>query len=63
MDHSFIHALLNQGHTAYLDEIHEQLLARHSIIVSMPTLTHTLCHLHLTHKDVSGKVLERNDCD
>ena len=26
MDHSFIHALLNQGQTAYLDEIHEQLL-------------------------------------
>jgi hypothetical protein len=62
-DHSFICALLNHQHTAYLDEIQEQLLARCSIMVSIPTLTRTLCRLHFTHKDVSGKALERNDCD
>ena len=62
-DHSFICALLNQQHTAYLDEIQEQLLARRGIMVSIPTLTRTLRRLHFTHKDVSGKALERNDRD
>ena len=53
--------LLNQKHIVYLDEIQEQLLSCHSVKVSIPTLTHTLCQLHFTHKVVLGKALECND--
>ena len=62
MDLAFIQVLLNQKHTVYLDKIQEQLLSCHSVKVSIPTLTHTLCQLHFTHKDVLGKTLEHNDC-
>lgn len=60
-DHNFILALLDQQHTVYLDEIQEQLLSRRGVKVSIPTLTRTLCRLHFSHKQVSGKALERND--
>jgi transposase len=60
-DLAFIRMLLNQQHTVYLDEIQDQLLSRRSVKVSIPTLTRTLRRLHFTHKDVSGKALERND--
>ena len=52
---------LDQQHTVYLDEIQEQLLSRHGVKVSIPTLTRTLHRLHFSHKQVSGKALERND--
>ena len=58
---AFIQVLLNQKHTMYLDEIQEQLLSCHSVKVSIPTLTCTLCWLHSTHKNISGKALECND--
>ena len=45
----------------YLDEVQEQLLSCCSVKVSIPTLTCTLCWLHSTHKDISGKALECND--
>jgi transposase len=60
-DLSFIRMLLNQQHTIYLDEIQEQLYSRRAVKVSIPTLTRTLRRLHFTHKDVSGKALERDD--
>ena len=44
-----------------MDEIQEELLLRRGVNVSIPTLTRTLRCLHFTHKDVSGKALERND--
>src|SRR5882762_5951988 len=37
-DLSFIHALLDQQHTVYLDEIQEQLLSCHGVKVSISTL-------------------------
>ena len=52
---------MSQHHTIYLDEIQEELLTRHGVRVSIPTLTRTLRRLHLTNKDVSGRALERND--
>src|SRR5882762_7845199 len=60
-DLSFICMLLDNQHTIYLDEIQEQLLLRRGVKVSLPTLTRTLRQLHFTHKDISGKALERND--
>jgi transposase len=60
-DHTFIRALLNNQHTAYLDEIQEQLLLRRGVKVSLATITRTLRRLHFTHKDVPGRALERND--
>ena len=62
-DHSFIHALLNQNHTIYLDEIQEQLLSCHGVKASITTLYRTLQWLHFTHKDVSSKELECNEWD
>ncbi|KIM72032.1 hypothetical protein PILCRDRAFT_82240, partial [Piloderma croceum F 1598] len=62
-DISFIHALLNQQHTVYLDEIQEQLLSCCGIKVSIPTLMQTPHHIHFTNKDVSGKALKHNDRD
>ena len=38
-DISFVCALLNQQHTIYLDEIHEQLFSLCGVKVSIPTLT------------------------
>ncbi|KIM73480.1 hypothetical protein PILCRDRAFT_93049 [Piloderma croceum F 1598] len=61
VDQIFILTLLNKQHTVYLDEIQEELLLCCGVNVSIPTLTHTLRHLHFTHKDVSGKALEHND--
>ena len=63
IDLSFIHALLNQQHTVYLDEIQEQLLLCRSVKVSISTLMCTLHWLHFTNEDVSGKALEHNDHD
>ena len=48
VDLAFIHMLLNQKHTMYLDKIQEQLLSHHSMKVSIPTLTCTLRRLHFT---------------
>jgi len=62
-DLSFIHALLDQQHTVYLDEIQEQLLSRRGVKVSISTLMRTLHRLHFTNKDISGKALEHNECD
>src|ERR1700676_4632673 len=61
-DLSFIHMLLNQQHTIYLDEIQKQLLSCHGVKVSLPTLPCTLCQLHFSHKDILGKALEHNNC-
>src|SRR5882762_2301235 len=41
-DLSFIHALLDQQHTVYLDEIQEQLLSHCGVKVSISTLMRTL---------------------
>ena len=60
-DISFILALLNHRHTVYLDEIHDTLWLRRGSKASTPTLTCTLHRLQFTHKDVSGKALERSD--
>ena len=62
MDLSFICKLLNQQHTIYLNEILEQLLLCCCVKVSLTTLTHTLWQLLFTHKDISGKALECNEC-
>ena len=60
IDITFIRSLISENHTIYLDEIQEQLLTRRGTRVSISTLMRTLCHLHLTNKDVSGRALERN---
>jgi transposase len=60
-DISFIRGLLHQKHATYLDEIQEQLLARRGTKISISTLSRTLHRLHLTHKNVSGHALERNN--
>ena len=62
-DHSFIHALLNQNHTMYLDEIQEQFISCHSVKAAITTLFCTLWQLHCTHKEVFSKALEHNKCD
>ena len=61
VDLAFIHMLLNQKHTMYLDEIQEQLLSCCSVKVLIPTLTRTLHWLHFTYKDISGKALRRSN--
>ncbi|KZP08226.1 hypothetical protein FIBSPDRAFT_761736 [Athelia psychrophila] len=58
---SFIHSLLLQKHTVYVDEVQEQLLSQRGTQVSTVTLIHTLRCLRLTNKAVSGGALERND--
>ena len=60
IDINFIKSLISEHHTIYLDEIQEQLLTRRGAQVSISTLMCTLCRLHLTNKDVSGRALERN---
>ena len=60
-DVSFIHALLKQCHTLYLDEIQLQLLQKQNDQASVSTLVHTLCRIHFSSKVVSVKARERND--
>jgi len=60
IDIAFVKSLVSQNHTIYLDEIQEQLLIRQGTQTSVSTLKRTLCRLHLSNKDVSGRVLERN---
>ena len=55
IDISFIRGLLHQKHTIYLDEIQEQLLIRHSVQISLPTLSHTL------HRKIRGHQLVDKD--
>ncbi|KAJ6586487.1 hypothetical protein DFH09DRAFT_1075410 [Mycena vulgaris] len=61
IDIRFIEALLEQTCTIHLDELQEKLLMQHNINVSLPTLFRTLQRLHLSHKCVSVRALERND--
>lgn len=50
-DFSFIPSLISQHRTIYFDEIQEELLTCRGVWVSMPTLTRSLHHLHLTNKN------------
>ena len=59
-DINFIKSLISEHPTIYLDEIQEQLLTRRGAQISISTLMRTLCRLHLSNKDISGRALERN---
>jgi hypothetical protein len=57
----FIVALLKRRHCIYIDEIQDELSDEHGVAISIPTLFHTLHHLHYSHKGVFIRTLERND--
>ena len=55
-----IAALIDAHPKIYLDEIQEQLLTAQDVLISVPTLSHALCHMALTNKQVVNAALERN---
>jgi transposase len=58
---AFIHDILGQRHTTYLDEIQDELFSHCGTLVLIPTLARTLCRLDFSHKRVSAKAIERNE--
>jgi transposase len=60
-DIKFISALVERQHCIYLDEIQSQLYEHRHCKVSISTIMRTLRRLHLTHKTISAKALERNE--
>jgi transposase len=61
IDLAFIHDMITQQHTLYLDEIQEELVAHRGVLVSISTLMRTLRRLDFLHKKVSARAIKHNE--
>ncbi|KAF8836982.1 hypothetical protein BDN67DRAFT_910077, partial [Paxillus ammoniavirescens] len=57
----YITSILDAHPSLYLDEIQERLFTARSVDVSIATLSRTLRHIQLSHKQVSKSALEQNE--
>ena len=57
----YLASLLDAQPKAYLDELQSQLALHHDVDVSLATISHMLCRLAVSNKNVSAAAAERNE--